>query len=68
MAKSKQNQDYLSLSDEALQDSITAEVTRLKQMKFSHAVNPIENPMVIKSIRRQIAQLRTEEHKRKLNK
>ncbi|HRP89704.1 MAG TPA: 50S ribosomal protein L29 [Edaphocola sp.] len=68
MAKSKQQEDYRNLSDEVLQDTISSEVNRLNQMKFSHAVNPIENPMVIRSIRRQIAQLKTEQHKRKLNK
>lgn len=68
MAKSKKAdvQDYRSYSDEALSDKIGEETLRLKKLKFSHAVNPIENPMVIRSIRRQIAQLKTEQHKRQL--
>lgn len=68
MAKSKAAnvEDYRSLSDEALNDKIGEEGLRLQKMKFSHAVNPIENPMVIRSIRRQIAQMKTEQQKRHL--
>ena len=68
MAKSKaaKVEDYRSLSDEAISDKIGEEGLRLKKMKFSHAVNPIENPMVIRNIRRQIAQLKTEQQKRHL--
>lgn len=68
MAKStKANvEDYRSLSDEALNDKIGEEGVRLRKLKFSHAVNPVENPMVIRSIRRQIAQMKTEQHKRQL--
>jgi len=68
MAKSNaaKVEDYSSLSDQALNDKIGEEGLRLKKMKFSHAVNPIENPMVIRSIRRQIAQLKTEQQKRHL--
>lgn len=64
MAKSKKVEDYRSLGDEALRDKINEETHRLKQLKYSHAVNPIENPMVIRATRRHIAQLNTELHKR----
>lgn len=69
MAKSKKAanvEDYRSLSTEALNDKIGEESLRLKKTKFSHAVNPIENPMVIRSIRRTIATLKTEQRKRQL--
>lgn len=68
MAKSKKAkvEDYRSLSDEALNDKIGEEGLRLKKTKFSHAVNPIENPMTIRGIRRQIARLKTEQRKREL--
>lgn len=68
MAKSKKaiTEDYRSLGDEALNDRIEEEALRLKKMKFSHAVNPIENPMAIRGIRRHIAKLKTEQHKRDL--
>jgi large subunit ribosomal protein L29 len=69
MAKSKKAakvEDYRSLSDEALNDKIGEEGLRLKKTKFSHAVNPIENPMVIRNIRRTIATLKTEQRKRQI--
>jgi len=66
MAKAKKTEDYRSLSDEALVDRINAEVDRLNKMKFSHAVNPIENPMAIRGVRREISQLKTEQRKRQL--
>lgn len=66
MAKAKNTEDYRSLSDEALVNRINAEVDRLNKMKFSHAVNPIENPMAIRGVRREISQLKTEQRKRQL--
>jgi large subunit ribosomal protein L29 len=68
MAKSKaaQVENLSALSTEALNDKIGEETLRLKKTKFSHAVNPIENPMVIRSIRRTIATLKTEQRKRQL--
>lgn len=67
MAKSKKAkvEDYRSLSEESLNDKINEENFSLKKMKFSHAVNPIENPMAIRGIRRGIARLKTEQTKRK---
>lgn len=67
MAKSKKAkvEDYRSLSDEALNDKIGEENFTLKKMKFSHAVNPIENPMAIRGVRHNIARLKTEQTKRK---
>lgn len=68
MAKSKaaQVENLSALSTEALNDKIGEETLRLKKTKFSHAVNPIENPMIIRSIRRTIATLKTEQRKRQL--
>lgn len=68
MAKSKaaQVENLSALSTEALNDKIGEETLRLKKTKFSHAVNPIENPMIIRSIRRTIAKLKTEQRKRQL--
>jgi len=68
MAKAKQakTEDYRSLNNEALNDKISDEQLRLKKTRFSHAVNPIENPLSIKTQRRQIARLKTEQRKREL--
>lgn len=67
MAKAKQaKDDYRSLDNEALNEKISDEEMRLKKTKFSHAVNPIENPLAIKTQRRAIARLKTEQRKRAL--
>jgi large subunit ribosomal protein L29 len=68
MAKAKKAkvEDYRSLDNEALNQKISDEEMRLKKTKFSHAVNPIENPLSIKAQRRGIARLKTEQRKRAL--
>jgi len=58
--------EYRSLDNEALNEKISDEEMRLKKTKFSHAVNPIENPQSIKMQRRAIARLKTEQRKRAL--
>ncbi len=36
-------------------------------MKLNHAISPLDNPMQIKAIRREIARLNTELRRRELN-
>lgn len=66
MAKAKQAKadDYRSLDDQALNDHVSEEEMRLKKLRFSHAVNPIENPLSIRTLRRRIAKLKTEQRAR----
>jgi len=68
MAKAKKAKvdDYRSLDDQALNEKISDEELRLKKLHFSHAVNPIENPLTIRQLRRNIARLKTEQHRRTL--
>jgi large subunit ribosomal protein L29 len=68
MAKAKKAKvdDYRSLDNEALVQKIGDEEMRLKRTKFTHAVNPIENPLSIKTQRRAIARMKTEQRKREL--
>lgn len=63
MAKNKK-QDLTKLSDEDIQGQIVETTDRLKKMKFSHAITPIENPMGIRDVRRTIARLKTEQTRR----
>ncbi len=63
MANNKK-QDLTALSDEDIQTEIVEASDRLKKMKFSHAITPIENPMGIKDVRRKIARLKTEQTRR----
>ena len=68
MAKAKKAkvEDYRSLDNEALAAKIQDEEVRLKKLHFSHAVNPIENPLTIRHLRRNNAQMKTEQRKRAL--
>ena len=56
-----------TLSDHDLSAKITEDQLRLKKLKFSHAVTPVENPLTIKLLRREIARLKTEQRKRELD-
>ncbi len=60
--------EYRSWDDAALANNIADEELRLKKLQFSHAVNPIENPLSIRTLRRRLAQLKTEQTKRQLSK
>ncbi|MBA3828892.1 MAG: 50S ribosomal protein L29 [Taibaiella sp.] len=68
MAKAKKAkvEDYRSLDDQGLTSRISEEELSLKKLHFSHAVNPIENPLSIRQIRRTIARMKTEQRKRAL--
>jgi large subunit ribosomal protein L29 len=68
MAKAKKAkvEDYRSLDEQSLNGMIKEEEVRLKKMKFSHSVNPIENPLSIRTLRRNIARMKTEQRKRAL--
>lgn len=68
MAKAKKAkvEDYRSMDVEALNGKIQEEESRLKRLKFSHAVNPVENPLSIRQLRRTIARLKTEQRRRAL--
>ena len=48
------------LSVEELNDKLKSFKKELSEMKMTHAIYPIENPMQIKSIRRTIARINTE--------
>lgn len=68
MAKAKKSNvdDLRSLDDQALTDRISEETSRLNKTKYSHAVNPIENPLSIRQLRRTIARMKTEQRRRAL--
>ena len=52
------------LTDDELNDKLGAFQKNLHDMKLTHAVSPLENPLQIKNIRRTIARLNTELLKR----
>jgi large subunit ribosomal protein L29 len=48
----------LNVSD--LKNRIAEDQLRLKKLEFAHAISPLENPMNIRGLRRDIARLKTE--------
>jgi large subunit ribosomal protein L29 len=54
------------LSDVDLIAKIKEDEQRLKKLSFAHAVAPLENPQSIRSLRRDIARLKTELKKKQL--
>ncbi len=61
-------QEFRNWDDAALANNIADEELQMKKLQFSHAVNPIENPLSIRTLRRRIARMKTEQTKRSLNK
>ena len=60
--------DIKDLTTEEIREKIETEKAALTKMKMNHAVSPLENPMLIRTTRRNIARLMTELRKRELNK
>jgi large subunit ribosomal protein L29 len=56
------------LSTAELQERVEADVTRYAQMKMNHAISPLENPEMLKNLRRDIARMKGELRSRELNK
>ena len=54
------------LTTDEIREKIEAEKAALNKMKMNHAVSPLENPMLIRLTRRNIARLMTELRKREL--
>ncbi len=48
------------LNETDLKAKIQEDELRLKKLHFGHAVSPLENPMNIRAIRKDIARLKTE--------
>ena len=54
------------LSEVDLKSRIQEDELRLKKLEFAHAISPLENPMSVRAIRKDIARLKTELNKKKL--
>ena len=55
------------LSEQDLQARIKEDELRLKKLEFAHALSPLENPMNIRNLRRELARLKTELKKKQLS-
>ena len=60
------NKGLKDLNESDLKARITEDTLRLKKLEFAHAISPLENPMVIREVRKDIARLKTELEKRAL--
>ena len=55
-----------ALSEEDLKARITEDEIRLRKLEFAHAITPLENPMSIRNLRREVARLKTQLRKKQL--
>ena len=55
-----------ALSESDLKARISEDELRLKKLTFAHTISPLENPMNIRGLRREIARLKTELNKKKI--
>ena len=53
------------LNEVDLKARILEDELRLKKVQFAHAISPLENPMSIRSLRKDLARVKTELTKRK---
>ncbi len=62
--------DYLksikSLNETDLRAKIEEDELRLKKLQFAHAISPLESPVNIRGLRRELAKLKTELRKKQL--
>lgn len=54
------------MNENDLKARLQEDELRLKKLQFAHAISPLENPMTIRGLRRDIARLKTELKKRVL--
>ncbi len=62
------NKTLKDLNEGDLAARIKEDEIRLKKLEFAHAISPLENPMSIRSLRKDVARLKTEVRKRELAK
>ena len=67
MAKSQDfNKSLKDLNEQDLKMRIQEDELRLKKLEFAHAISPLESPITIRNLRRDVARLKTELQKRAL--
>ena len=60
------NRGLKDMNENDLKARIKEDALRLKKLEFAHAISPLENPMSIRGLRKDIARLKTELQKRAL--
>jgi len=60
------NKSLQDMNVQDLQAKIQEDQLRLKKLEFAHAISPLENPMNIRTLRRDIARIKTQLKKKEL--
>ena len=60
------NSEIKELTTKEIVERIDTEKEKLTRMRLNHAVSPLENPMILKQMRKDIARLNTELRTRQL--
>lgn len=60
------NSEIKELTTKEIAERIDAEKDKLTRMNLNHAVSPLDNPITLKEVRRDIARLNTELRQRQL--
>jgi len=60
------NKNLKDLAVVDLKSKIQEDQLRLKKLEFAHAISPLENPMSIRGLRKDIARLQTELTKKEM--
>lgn len=67
MANNKEfNKSLKDLNETDLNARIKEDELRMKKLEFAHAISPLENPMTVRGLRRDLSRLKTELRKRQL--
>lgn len=53
------NKSLQGMTADDLQARLSDDELRLKKLEFAHAISPLENPMNIRNLRRDIARIKT---------
>lgn len=53
------NKGLKDMNENDLKARIQEDELRLKKLEFAHAISPLENPMTIRALRRDLARLKT---------
>ncbi|WP_026236172.1 50S ribosomal protein L29 [Pontibacter roseus] len=60
------NSEIKALSLEELKEKLNTEQTTMQNLRFAHAISPLENPMKIRETKRLVARLNTEVRRREI--
>ena len=53
-----------TMSEQDLKARVQEDELRIKKLKFAHSVSPLENPMSIRQVRKDLARVKTELRKK----